>query len=134
MVTVSGSPLSISSASIIFIHAPKEVESVVLCLTYEEKEFSRFFELDPVTKWKWQDLGKMRLDILGIEFYQMVITNLASGQSFTSQVEITYHSSFPYLIASFSFLSIQMSEDLLVQHLNNQLPAYRIRLGSSVPV
>ena len=128
MVTVSGSPLSISSASIIFIHAPKEVEYVVLCLTYEEKEFLRFFELDPVTKWKWQDLGKMRLDILGIEFYQMVITNLASGQSFTSQVEITY------LIASFSFFSLQMSEDLLVQHLNNQLPAYRIRLDSSVPV
>ena len=36
--------------SVIFIHAPKEVECVVLCLTYEEKEFSRFFELDPVTK------------------------------------------------------------------------------------
>ena len=76
----------------------------------------------------------MRLDILGIEFYQMVITNLASGQSFTSQVEITYHSDFPYLIASFSFFSLQMSEDLLVQHLNNQLHAYRIRLDSSVPV
>ena len=45
----------------------------------------------------------MRLDILGIEFYQMVITNLASGQSFISQVEITYRSGFPDLITCFSF-------------------------------
>lgn len=45
----------------------------------------------------------MRLDILGTEFYQMVITNLASGQSFISQVEITYHSGIPDLITCFSF-------------------------------
>ena len=120
--------------SIIFIHAPKEAEYVVFCLTYEEKEFSRFFELDPVTKWKSQDLGKIRLDILGIEFYQMVITSLASSQTFISQVEIAYHPGFPDLITCFSFFPLQMPEDLLVQHLNNQLPAYRIRLDSSVPV
>ena len=69
----------------------------------------------------------MRLGILDIELLSPL------GQSLTSPLELTCHFVFPHLIAS-SPPPPQVLEDPLGQHLNHQLPAYRIRPDPSVLV